>query len=437
MRRLILITFAFWVFYLSPVQQVSDSQYSMLLTENLIQHHSTHLDAYSFPGSIEEPNGTLGPRLNINGRTYQLQRIRGHVMYIFPYGSSILALPFVAIANELGVHTFKPDGSYDSDGEIAIETMISALLMAGLTLIIFETGLLILGPLESVVIALGTAFGTQIWSSASRALWSQTWFVLLEAVLILVVLKSEREKTKFHPVIIATLLSWMYFVRPTASVAIICLTIYVIAFHRRDFALYAVTGGAWLLAFVAFSLNTFGEWLPGYYVASRLQFVNFGTAITGVLISASRGLFVFVPVFAFVLYRVARYWQSLPFRQLAATALAAIVLQWLVVAGFKNWWGGWAYGPRLMTETVPWFALLAILGQNAAMRAPRSRKGRAEIAVGAVLLALSIFINARGAVSWVTWNWNIDPDIDYHPDRAFDWSHPEILAGLWPPPDSK
>ena len=360
-------------------------------------------------------------------------------MYIFPYGSAILALPFVAIANELGVHTFKPDGSYDDAAEIAIETMISAVLMAGLTLMIFETALLMVSPLESVVIALGTAFGTQIWSTASRALWSQTWFVLLEALVISVVLKSECERTKFRPVIVATLLSWMYFVRPTAAVTIICLTFYLIAFHRRDFMLYAVTGGAWILAFVAFSLSTFGDWLPGYYLASRLQFTNFGSAITGTLVSASRGLFVFVPVFAFVLYRVARYWQHLPFRPLAVTALAAIAAQWLVVAGYANWWGGWSYGPRLMTETVPWFALLAILGQSAACGAPSSRRSRTEMAVGAVMLALSIFINARGAVSWATSDWNLDVnrDIDYHPDRAFDWSRPQFLAGLLPRQDGQ
>jgi hypothetical protein len=440
MAKLALLTLSFWVFYLSPVQQVSDSQYSMLLSENLILHHSTHLDAYSFPGIIEQPGeqpiGVPGPN---TGRTYQLQRIRGHVMYIFPYGSSVLALPFVAIANRLGVHIVTPDGSYDDANEIAIETMIAALLMAGLTLIIFETALLMVSPAESLVIALGTAFGTQIWSSASRALWSQTWFVLIEAALIFVMLKSERERTNFHPVIIATLLSWMYFVRPTAAVAVICLTFYMIAFHRRDFTLYAITGAAWILAFVAFSWSIFGDWLPGYYLASRLQFTNFGSAITGTLVSASRGLFVFVPIFAFVLYRVVRHWQNLPFRPLAATALAAIGLQWLVVAGYSNWWGGWSYGPRLMTEIVPWFALLAILGQHAATSAPSSRRSQLEMAVGLLMLALSILINARGAISWATYNWNMDADmdVDYHPDRVFDWSQPQFLAGLLPMPDRR
>jgi hypothetical protein len=434
MAKLVLVTLAFWVFYLSPVQQVSDSQYSMLLSENIIRNHSTHLDAYSFQGVIQAPNpdtiGIAGPG---HWATYPLARIRGHVMYIFPYGSSILALPFVAIANELGVHTFHADGSYDYGGEIAIETMLSALLMAGLTLIIFETALLMVSPLESLVIAVGTAFGTQIWSSASRALWSQTWFVLFEAILIFVILKSEKERTKFHPIIIATLLSLMYFVRPTASVTIICITIYVFVLHRREFTLYAATGALGLIAFVAFSQITFGEWLPVYYVASRLTFEEFGTAITGVLISPSRGLFVFVPIFAFVLYRVARYWHDLPLRPLAAAALACIAMQWILVAGFSRWWGGWSYGPRMMTETVPWFAMLAILGQSAARSAPRSTRSRVEVAVAASLLAISIFINAQGATSWATWNWNNEPQIDEHPDHRFDWSRPQFLAGLIPP----
>ena len=430
--ELTLLLITFLVFFLSPVLQVGDSRYSMLLSENIIRYHSTHLNRYTFPGPVEELDRSVPPTNADarNTRTYQLGRVKGNVVYLFPNGSSILSLPFIAAASWLGWNFFPPGGAYDEHAEVGIEKILAAILMAVLTFVIFRTGLHMLGTAESVVIAVGAAFGTQIWSTTSRAMWSHTWLILLEAVVILDLLRCEEDETGLHPILLATLLSWMYFVRPTAAVVIACLTVYVILFHRRDFLLYAATGGLWFVGFVGYAQITFGEFLPGYFSASRLEFRNFATALQGVLISPSRGLFIFVPIAVFVIYRVARYWRALPHRRLAALALITFVLQILTAAGFPKWWGGWSYGPRLLSDAVPWLVLLAILGQKAAASEAISLRGRLELAAAAVLLALSIWINGRGALSWATGTWNAAVDIDHHPERAFDWSRPQFLAGL-------
>lgn len=100
------------------------------------------------------------------------------------------------------------------------------------------------------------------------------------------------------------------------------------------------------------------------------------------------------------------------------------------------WWGGHSYGPRLTAGLVPWFALLGILGitaRHAWLRQHGSNVSRffqsGELAVGGVLLALSIALNGVGATAQRTWWWNVKPvNVDQHPERVLDWKDPQFLA---------
>ena len=100
------------VFMLSPVWVLGDSNYSMLLSENIIRKHSTYLNAYEFPEPIQQAQRCVSPsaRLRSAFLTYQLDRVRGNVVYCYPNGTSILSIPFVALMNVLGVHCYGPDG---------------------------------------------------------------------------------------------------------------------------------------------------------------------------------------------------------------------------------------------------------------------------------------------------------------------------------------
>jgi hypothetical protein len=52
-----------------------------------------------------------------------------------------------------------------------------------------------------------------------------------------------------------------------------------------------------------------------------------------------------------------------------------------------------------------------------------------EFVAGALLLALSIGINGRGAISEATAMWNVRPvSVDEHPERLWDWRDPQFLA---------
>ncbi|HWT02204.1 MAG TPA: hypothetical protein VN256_18275 [Pyrinomonadaceae bacterium] len=422
-------------FLFSRIHQMADSHYSMLVSQSLLSHRSFTLDAYAIPRHEPVWHGYYFK----NGPLYQLEVADGHLYYHMPPGSSVLSVPFVAVFNLLGVSPANPDGSYDRRGEVIIEAGLAALLMAALAVIFFYTARLVLPLWWSVAAAGGFALGTQVYSTASRALWSDTWGILLLGLVVFLLLRKEAAGRGLNPVLLASLLAWTYFVRPTFSVHIAAVSVYLFVFHRRLFLPYALTGAAWLVLFVSYSWFHFGKLLPSYYNANRLEFDSFWEALAGNLISPARGLLVYVPVLLFVAFLLVRYWHTLPHRRLVWLSLPIIAVHLAAISSFNHWWGGHSFGPRFSTGLVPWFLLLAVLGLRAMLdwrekHAAASRAAwRAQLACGALLLLASLFINTRGATSHATWLWNQRPvEIDQHPERLWDWSQPQFMAGWLP-----
>ncbi len=416
------------VFILSPVQQPADSLYSMMVSQSLLRHRTFALDDYRFP--------TLKPvqdkKYTSNTSIYHLELINGHVYYYYGPGSSVLSAPYVALMNALGLDAADASGAHDLNSEMKIQTRLASLLMALLAVLFFLTARLLLPLKWSLVVAVFGAFGTQVWSTATRALWAHTWMIFLLGIVVLMLVAHETKGTRLRPVALATLLSWIFFVRPTAIVPIIVITAYILIYKRELFVTYAITGIAWLAVFFAYSYYNFGQVVPNYYrLGNDLTARALSVGLLGNLISPSRGVLVFVPFLLFVAYLLVRYRRHVSTR-LTALALAAIVLNWILVSSFPIWWGGFSFGPRLLTDVVPWFVLLTIVALKAALTAHTKRRGilsGAEFVAGALLLALSIGINGRGAVSEATAYWNVRPQsVDEHPERLWDWHNPQFLA---------
>ena len=86
------------LFLLSPNRQVTDSHFTMLLSESLLRHGSFALDRYF----VKPLDASRLPRLRPNGLPSQIrEEPDGHLYYFFPAGSSVLSVPFVALMNRL------------------------------------------------------------------------------------------------------------------------------------------------------------------------------------------------------------------------------------------------------------------------------------------------------------------------------------------------
>jgi hypothetical protein len=115
--------------------------------------------------------------------------------------------------------------------------------------------------------------------------------------------------------------------------------------------------------------------------------------------------------------------------------LAIIVLHWIAVSLWWNWWGGVSFGPRLFTDMLPYFIYLLIPTVALLSRSIGARK--IALASGFVALTgFSFFVHARGANVPAVIDWNgIPAAIDVYPDRVWDWRDIQILRGFtWGPP---
>jgi hypothetical protein len=430
---MILVT-TFVIFRVSPVHTIYDSRYEMLFTQQLIRHHSFSLGPRPFldlqshqPGQHHHRGVDL---------PYQLIQVGERFYYFYPPGNTILGIPYVALANAMGIYATDQNGTYYPRGEDQMQKGLAALLMAGLSVIIFFTCRLVLPFAWSGLITAATAFGTQIWSTASRAMWSQTWGIFVLGLIIWLILRTEAKQVRLPPVLLATCLAWLYFIRPTFGVSIAAITLYVVYYHREILLRFVLTGCVWLAAFIGFSEYHFGQLFPLYYHSydTRLP-EQFWGRLAGTLISPSRGLFVYVPMLWFVIYLLGRY-RSTSRLHLIILAAGVVATHLILISGYLGWHGGFCYGPRLSTDVVPWFALLGILAVEARLRWHEENKihdslfrMRTEWSFAILLLVCSITLNGIGATWADTQKWNALPlSIDVSQSRLWDWKHPQFLG---------
>jgi hypothetical protein len=412
---LILIV-CFWVFRHVPIQQGGgDARYSLLVGENLLRHGDFALERYHLPSP-----------------DYRLEDAGGHRSYGFPLGSSILSIPYLALMHLRGESVVHGDGSYDFDKELVLEARLAALLMAAFCALVYLTARRLLPRGFSLVVTSASAFGTQVLSTMSRTLWSDTWGVLLVGVAAFLLFDAARRERAPNLIALATLEVWAYVVRPTNVLVLMGTTVYLLLALRRRCWPFVVTAAGWLTLFVAYSWRHFHRFVPSYYQAGRLTFRAGPAALLGNLVSPSRGLLICVPLVVGVAILLLRYRHTVALRPLVALALSIVAGHLAMLAGFEHWWGGHCFGARLTASLVPWIVLLEIVALDAFRVARQQGAAGAEgpwlLALASLLSLASVAINAVGAFSREAEAWNVTPNINQSPERLWSWQRPQFLA---------
>jgi hypothetical protein len=311
--------------------------------------------------------------------------------------------------------------------------------------VLFEMAACLLAPPAAALVTGLAALGSPIWSTLSRAMSSNTWHVLLVAGVALELLAAARRKRPVRAALVATLLAWAYLSRPATSIAIACVTIWMLLRQPQRFGVYALTGALWAAVFFAYSFAQFGVMLPSYYrLAGTMRLEYVVPSATGMLFSPSRGLLVYSPVVLWVGWLALRYRRTMRFPDLAGLAVAILAGTFAAMSGWRVWWGGHSYGPRLAADFIPWLFVLAVLGLDARRTvlaapadgaAPRGGRRRLELALGLVLAVASVALHAPGALQSATlfWNERLGPEAG-EPPLLWDWSHPQFLAAYRMPP---
>jgi hypothetical protein len=267
------------------------------------------------------------------------------------------------------------------------------------------------------------AFGTQVWSTASRTMWMHGPSLLCLTAALLLALRVAR--TDRGQLALGTVLAVAYFVRPTNAVVFVIFAVWLATRGRSGLLRYAWGAALVGVSFLALDQVVYGRPVQPYFSASRVGISGTTVeALLGNLVSPARGLFVFVPVALVCTYGVLLKRRARSLSSLDVAVATSAVAYWLLVSLFPSWWAGWAYGPRFLTDIAPflvWF-LPPVLVEI------RDRRRVLLGATVAVVVVLSIGIQAHGSLqqSAVEWNWKpVDVGVDR--GRLWDWSDPQFL----------
>jgi hypothetical protein len=343
-----------------------------------------------------------------------------HLVSAYPPGPAILALPFYVLPVFGGI---APEPNLWAM-LVDVEKLAAATLTAMSVALIYAA----LRRLEKRNVALTLsviyAFGTSSLSISSQALWQHgPSQLLLAASLYCLVRGMDQPKWAAFS---GLTLGWAVLCRPTDILIAIPLAAYVLHTHRKQVCLFALL----TLPSVGFIL-LYNYW----YFGSATQlgydqgFFSGGVwkrplleGLAGVLLSPSRGLLIYSPVFLFSVAGIFLAWRhpgGLLYKYVSVGVVAVIA----VYSKWPMWWGGWSFGPRLLADLTPMLTLLMVPACQRLAANPVLHRALW------VLAALSIAVHALGAFAPGVWN----PGSNPRSSRLWSWADGELVyrSRLW------
>ncbi len=387
---------------------------------SIIREHNTNLDEY-------------GELIQGHPGQYATEVVGGHIYTVCPIGVSLVAVPFVYLVDKVSgrVLHFNLQEHVKHTIPAGIEVFIASFIVALTAVFIYLISDLYFDKRRySLLMVFIFAFCTSAWSTASRALWQHGPSMLMLSIALYLILKA---KNKPRLIQFASLpLAFSYVVRPTNSISIVLLSVFVLARYRQQFLRYVLWSLPIAIPFFVYNLTVYHALLSRYYMPSSHIGANlhFWEGLAGNVISPGRGLFVFSPILAFSVYGVVTKVRNKQLEKLDYFLLGIIALHWIVVSCGQNWWAGHSFGPRFFADMIPYFVYFLIPAVSSISSLVKWRK-HVVTSCFLVCVAFSFFVHYRGATTWDVFAWNGEPaDVDFNTERLWDWSDPQFLRGL-------
>jgi hypothetical protein len=339
-----------------------------------------------------------------------------HVCSVFPPGMGLLALPF-----------FLP---FILSGAQALD--LALLLRVGhLAAAFYETiaALLLWAVFRRFASerwALGLVLlyflGTSVRTVSSQALWQHAGVHLALAIALWLVM-LDRALPWPRDFLAGLALGLGGVIRQTTAV----IGAFVNGWKWRA-ALVGLAGVALgLLPLAAFNWIAFGSPVEQGY-GDKPFGRAWATGLAGLLISPSRGLFVYEPYAVFALASLFLARRYVKAEQVAAR-LSSLTLGWLFILGlyvsYEEWWGGRVFGPRFLDDLAPMLFVALAWGIGHGILA---RTWARVLFLISAAWSLLIF-NAAALVYDQTWD-TVPVNVNDDPSKLFSWGDPQWLAVL-------
>lgn len=395
-----------------------------ILPINMLNEHNIYLDKFS--------NIFFDHNLKLS---YFVKEIHGHYLSRYPIVTPVMVTPIYVIPYILLKITSYPIDISNPGFCVIIEMMekFSASIIASMSCIFI---FLILRRLTSRRISyIGTiiyAFAVNTWTVSSQALWQHGIAELLLSAMIYLIIKNERNEDIKNYIILGVLSGLSIMNRFPNIILLLPIFFYVLK-SKKSLICYCVSAIVAGLPFIVYNFYYFESFFGGYEGAARALFINFGTMVNFVnlLISPSRGLFIYSPILIFSILGFAHISDIKSNRLKICFYIfsISIVLDIIVYSTWEMWWGGGSYGPRFLTDVLPILVILLTLYLD-----KMSPKNKYQIIIFSILFSISVFVQIVGAFYYPNGDWNGHPiNVDKSPERLWDWKDTQIrrtfLAG--------
>lgn len=385
---LAVLLFTFYV--ASPAGKLWDSQFAALTSEAILEGEGFDLSRFLAGTGWEGPTA-VHPAADL---PWQLERVEGRLLYLFPPGTPVLSLPLVAAARASGISSLDGDRRYDLARERRLQLLVASLLSALTAVIAFRLARYEVELRGALAVAFVAGLGSSLWTVASRELWSHTWSALLLGAGWLELLRWESGRAR-RPLLLGAIASAAFWVRPSNAWIAVAWTVFVGVRYRPQTWRLVASGAVGLGTYCAWSLHTSGALFPSYVRMSRpWTDSSFAHGLSEILFSTHHGILVYSPILFAAGYVLLRHGVPESKRPLAVLGSVLILGHLGLHAASGASWG--PDGPRLQHDLVPilaWFGAVALRRQHElgeGFAAPRRGIRLASAAVTITLAGASI-----------------------------------------------
>ena len=356
----------------------------------------------------------IAPTFDGENIPYFLIHRHGHYISQYPPGPALLALPIYALPVVVGI-------SATSNWVPHLEKLSATLITALSVLFLFWTLRELVAEKAALVIAIIYALGTSAFSVSSQALWQHGPSQCLLSLALYFLLRGIKAD-RYIPYASLAIASAIV-MRPTNVLIALPIGLYIL--HKYPHLIVRSILFALLPLSFLFSYNYvyFGSIMAsGYSVAAKVSVSSFSTpffeGLSGILLSPSRGLFIYSPILIFSIVGIVQAWTErlVIFRYLTI----GLVLDLLLYSKFAEWGGGYCYGPRLLADLSPIFCLFLY---------PifKTMEGRYFLRIVFLTLGLvSIGFHALGAF-WYDFSWDSISHDDAYYDHMWSWTNGPLV----------
>jgi len=346
----------------------------------------------------------------------------GHWYSQYPIAGPLLATPlYLPLAFIPGIAK-QPPGTLISMGRVG-EKVAAVFLAAAAAVALLGLLRRLTSERAAWMLTLVFALGTANWSTSSQALWQHTFGQLAIFGCLWAVDRWGAGDSQVSSYWIAgAFAACAVAIRPTNVTLLPALAVALFLRPARLLHYVRVFVPVLLTAVpvLAYNLAVFRSASGGYPVRIGEQL---GEGLLGVLISPGRGLLVYTPIVIFALAAFAPWVRELreQHRLLVVVATVFALTQIVLISMWPFWWGGYCWGPRLLTETVAPFMILIAVGWQAI-----TGTGWKQVFAGIAIYCC--LVQALGVYCYPKGRWDGSPvSVNDDPSRLWDWADNPLI----------